>query len=125
MVISGRIKPSGRTGRMEESPFVPAPRGPTGEDTRGRPQRYCMPVQLHSSRARQLLVAAVFPLLAVGCAQPKPETETPALEEKEAELAQLRRENAALETEVQNLEERIRLLERSGSTSLGTSFGFE
>jgi tol-pal system protein YbgF len=86
-----------------------------------------MPVQqrLHvSHRARTLVVGAILPLLAVGCAHSKAQTQAPELEASESEVAALRRDNALLRTRVQNIEERLRMLEHSGggtSTSIGST----
>ncbi len=78
-----------------------------------------MPVQrLHpfasSLRARSVLLAAAIPLLTLGCAHSKADSEAPVPGEDDPELAQLRRENAALRSRLQNLEERTRLLEHEG-----------
>jgi tol-pal system protein YbgF len=89
-----------------------------------------MPVQQRVHvyhRARTVVVAAFLPLLAVGCAHSQAQTEAPELEASESEVAALRRDNALLRTRVQNLEERVRMIEHSGavgSTSVGTS-GYE
>jgi tol-pal system protein YbgF len=91
-----------------------------------------MPVQQRRpslSRARAALVSVALPLLAVGCAQPKAQTQTPELAQAESGVDLLRRENAALRNRLQGLEERVRLLENGGgnnwgSTSLGTT-GYE
>ncbi|PRP94477.1 tol-pal system protein YbgF [Enhygromyxa salina] len=89
-----------------------------------------MPVQqrrLSLSGAKAALVCLSLPLLAAGCAANQAETEAPGVEQRDSEVAQLRRENAGLRTRVQNLEERVRLLEHGGadwgaaSTSLGGS----
>jgi tol-pal system protein YbgF len=77
--------------------------------------------------ARTVVVAAILPLLTVGCAHSKAQTEAPELEASESEVAALRRDNALLRTRVQNLEERVRMIEHSGavgSTSVGTT-GYE
>lgn len=51
-----------------------------------------------------------------GCAHAKAQTAEAELSvEREGELAQLRRENSALRNRVQNLEERVRLLEQGGA----------
>lgn len=51
-----------------------------------------------------------------GCAHAKAQTEAAGLEQEHgSEVAQLRRENSALRSRVQNLEERVRLLEQGGS----------
>jgi tol-pal system protein YbgF len=64
---------------------------------------------------RSLALVASLSLLG-GCAHAKAQTEAGGLEaERESEVAQLRRENSALRTRVQNLEERVRLLEQGGS----------
>jgi tol-pal system protein YbgF len=86
-----------------------------------------MPVQqrrlhpLHGAGAalRGALIGLGLPLLAAGCAHRQAESETPAVEASDSEVASLRRENAALRTRVQNLEERVRLLEHGGSTRGG------
>ncbi|MFV8755352.1 tol-pal system protein YbgF [Nannocystaceae bacterium ST9] len=53
-----------------------------------------------------------------GCAHAKAQTEAAGLEqEHESEVAQLRRENSALRSRVQNLEERVRMLEQGGAVA--------
>jgi tol-pal system protein YbgF len=87
-----------------------------------------MPVQRLRPRpsilgARAVLVATIS-LLSLGCAHQKAdETEVPG--EDSPELAQLRRENAALRNRVQNLEERVRLLERDGAPASDGADGYE
>jgi hypothetical protein len=81
-----------------------------------------MPVQqrVHvSQRARTVVVAALLPLLAAGCSHSKVQTEAPELEASESEVAALRRDNALLRTRVQNLEERVRMIEGSNLASTG------
>ena len=80
-----------------------------------------MPVQ--PSRISLIATLSLVTLLGVGCAKTELETQTPELEQREAELTMLRRENAQLRTQVQVLEERVRLAETSGtqSTSLGAT----
>lgn len=84
-----------------------------------------MPVQQRVHvyhRARTVVVGAILPLLAIGCAHSNGRTQAPELEASESEVASLRRDNALLRTRVQNLEERVRMLEQSessGSISLG------
>jgi tol-pal system protein YbgF len=86
-----------------------------------------MPVQQRVHvyhRGRAVVVGAILPLLAAGCAHSKAQTEAPALEASESEVAALRRDNALLRTRVQNLEERVRMLENTGSmgsTTIGTT----
>lgn len=64
---------------------------------------------------RSLALVASLSLLG-GCAHAKAKTEAVGLEqERGSELAQLRRENSALRSRVQNLEERVRLIEQGGS----------
>ena len=97
-----------------------------------------MPVQLRSrpvfssrgcgvktilSSLTVLLLASAIPLLALGCAHSAAKTEPPAASADSPELASLRRENAALRSRVQNLEERLRMLERGESVALGPSSG--
>ncbi|WP_052557244.1 tol-pal system protein YbgF [Enhygromyxa salina] len=72
------------------------------------------------------MIGVALPLLAVGCANSKPQTATPEVAQSEAGVDLLRRENAALRNRVQGLEERVRLLENGGgknwgSTSLGST----
>lgn len=62
----------------------------------------------------------MLPLLAVGCAHSKAQTEAPQLEASESEVAALRRDNALLRTRVQNLEERVRMLENANANSSTT-----
>jgi tol-pal system protein YbgF len=74
--------------------------------------RHLVPV---SARARAprgvaLLLGVALSGLAAGCAHAQ--SVTPTSDEEERELAQLRRENAALRARVQNLEERMHMLER-------------
>lgn len=79
-----------------------------------------MPVQQRVHvyhRARTVVVAALLPLLTAGCAHSKAQTEAPELEASESEVAALRRDNALLRTRVQNLEERVRMIEHSGSVA--------
>jgi tol-pal system protein YbgF len=87
-----------------------------------------MPVQQRVHvyhRARTVVVGAILPLLAAGCAHSRAQTTAPELEASESEVAALRRDNALLRTRVQNLEERVRMLENTGgSTSIG-SVGYE
>lgn len=81
-----------------------------------------------SSRLRAVLVAFMLPSFVAGCAHDSAATEAPAAEASETEVAMLRRENAALRGRVQNLEERVRLLETgrgAGSVSLGSTGGYE
>lgn len=84
-----------------------------------------MPVQRLSRsllvRARTVLLAGAIPLLALGCAHGAGKSEPPIASEDNPELAQLRRENAALRNRVQNLEERVRLLERGDHVAVGPS----
>jgi tol-pal system protein YbgF len=86
-----------------------------------------MPVQQRAHvyhRARTVVVGALLPVLAAGCSHSKAQTTAPELEASESEVAALRRDNALLRTRVQNLEERVRMLEHSGavgSTSIGTT----
>lgn len=85
-----------------------------------------MPVQQRVHvyhRARTVVVAAFLPLLTVACAHANAQTETPELEASESEVAALRRDNALLRTRVQNLEERVRMIEHSGSSVASTSIG--
>jgi tol-pal system protein YbgF len=90
-----------------------------------------MPVQQRVHvyhRARTVVVGAFLPLLAAGCAHSKAQTEAPELEASESEVAALRRDNALLRTRVQNLEERVRMIEHAGaggSTSIGTTGGYD
>ena len=84
-----------------------------------------MPVQQRVHvyhRARTVVVGAILPLLAVGCAHSKAQTDKPELEASESEVAALRRDNAQLRTRVQNLEERVRMIENTGSL-VGTTIG--
>lgn len=77
--------------------------------------------RIHSPR----VIAWSFPLLllASACAQSKAETVSPdQLEQREDEIAQLRRENANLRTEIQSLEERLRLVEGSGGVEGGGGY---
>ncbi|MFO7565503.1 MAG: tol-pal system protein YbgF [Enhygromyxa sp.] len=64
---------------------------------------------------------SAIPLLALGCAHSAGKSEAPVTSEDNPELAQLRRENAALRDRVQNLEERLRLLERGDHVALDPS----
>jgi tol-pal system protein YbgF len=86
-----------------------------------------MPVQqrVHVyQRARTVVVGALLPLLAAGCSHSNAQTEAPELEASESEVAALRRDNALLRTRVQNLEERVRMIEGAGvvgSTSIGST----
>jgi tol-pal system protein YbgF len=84
-----------------------------------------MPVQQRVHvyhRARTVVVGALLPLLSAGCAHSKAQTEAPELEASESEVSALRRDNALLRTRVQNLEERVRMIEHSGSV---TPTGYE
>lgn len=77
-----------------------------------------MPVQRRrplSFHPRAMLLSSTISLLALGCAHSKADTEVAAPGEDEPEVAQLRRDNAALRARVQNLEERVRMLEREGA----------
>ena len=68
-----------------------------------------------SSIPPSLVLVASLSLLG-GCAHAKAQTDAAALEqERGSDAAQLRRENSALRTRVQNLEERVRMLEQGGS----------
>lgn len=67
-----------------------------------------------SSRAAIVLLSATIPLFALGCAHTKVEELEAPDPAAEQEIAQLRRENAALRGEIDNLEERLRLVERGG-----------
>lgn len=85
-----------------------------------------MPVQqrLHVyHRAPTVVVAALASLLTAGCAHSNAQTEAPELEASESEVAALRRDNALLRTRVQNLEERVRMIEHSGGVVGSTSIG--
>ena len=63
-------------------------------------------------------------LLVSGCAGTKGETEDPEVAaQRETEIAQLRRENASLKSEIQNLEERLRLVEQAEGSYASTSVG--
>lgn len=79
-------------------------------------------------RSRALFVAVALVGIPAGCAHEQAETESPdaALE---SELAQLRRENAALRAQVQNLEERVRIADSEdagwGSPDAGISVSGE
>lgn len=90
-----------------------------------------MPVQRHrhppTLRMQTLLLAAALPLLALGCAHSQADSDAPIPGEDDPEVAQLRRENAALRNRVQNLEERMRLLERGDGWAggPGSSEGYE
>jgi tol-pal system protein YbgF len=78
-----------------------------------------------------VLLAVLLPGAVSGCDHQQKATEAPTEAASETEVATLRRENAALRTRVQNLEERVRLIENGrmaggGSTSLGTTgYGYE
>jgi TolA-binding protein len=77
-----------------------------------------MPVQRHrplSFHPRAMLLASAVSLLALGCAHTKADSEVAVPGEDNPEVAQLRRDNAALRSRVQNLEERVRMLEREGA----------
>lgn len=81
-----------------------------------------MPVQQRVHvyhRARTVVIGALLPLLTVGCAHSKAPTEAPELEASESEVAALRRDNALLRTRVQNLEERVRMIEGSSVATGG------
>jgi tol-pal system protein YbgF len=84
-----------------------------------------MPVQLRSRPVflspLTVLLASAIPLLALGCAHTAAKSEPPAASADNPELASLRRENAALRSRVQNLEERLRMVERGESVALGPS----
>lgn len=90
-----------------------------------------MPVQRLRSRplfvrARTVTVVGAISLLALGCAHSQVNSEAPVPGEDDPELAQLRRDNAALRNRVSNLEERVRMLEREGHAALGpSSDGYE
>ena len=87
-----------------------------------------MPVQRprsHSSSPRVVLLASAVCLLALGCAHTKADSEAPVPGEDSPEVAQLRRENAALRNRLQNLEERMRMLEREGAEASYGSDGYE
>lgn len=78
-----------------------------------RPQAPLTP--LASGARRVVVLLALVPLLAVGCAgaQGKAAAEAPGAEAaSESEVASLRRENAALRTRLNNVEERVRMLEQ-------------
>lgn len=84
-----------------------------------------MPVQQRVHvypRARTVVVGALLTLLTVGCAHSKAQTEAPELEASESEVSALRRDNALLRTRVQNLEERVRMIEGS---NIATPSGYE
>lgn len=75
------------------------------------------------STPRSFALVASLSLLG-GCAHAKAQTEVAGLEqERESEVAQLRRENSALRSRVQNLEERVRLIEQGGSLAWSGSDG--
>jgi tol-pal system protein YbgF len=81
-----------------------------------------MPVQQRphvSHRAGTVVVGALLSLLTVGCAHSNAQTEAPELEASESEVAALRRDNALLRTRVQNLEERVRMIEGSSIATSG------
>jgi tol-pal system protein YbgF len=86
-----------------------------------------MPVQQRVHvyhRARTVVIGAFLPLLVAGCSHSKAQTIAPELEASESEVAALRRDNALLRTRVQNLEERVRMIEHAGvvgSTSTGAT----
>lgn len=86
-----------------------------------------MPVQRQRSPSspRVVLLASALSLLALGCAHSKADSEAPVPGEDSPELAQLRRENAALRNRVQNLEERMRMLERESAEASYGSDGYE
>ncbi|HLT38480.1 MAG TPA: tol-pal system protein YbgF [Enhygromyxa sp.] len=72
------------------------------------------------------MIAGALSLLALGCAHNPARSEAPVPGEDNPELAQLRRDNAALRNRVQNLEERVRMLERGeGVASLGPGDGYQ
>jgi tol-pal system protein YbgF len=85
-----------------------------------------MPVQRlrppSTLRARTVL-AATISLLALGCAHQQADRDAEIPGEEDPELAQLRRENATLRNRVQNLEERVRLLERGGGAPASSDDG--
>jgi tol-pal system protein YbgF len=85
-----------------------------------------MPVQQRVHvypRGRTVVIGALLTLLTVGCAHSKAQTDEPELEASESEVAALRRDNALLRTRVQNLEERVRMIEHSGGAVASTSIG--
>jgi len=88
-----------------------------------------MPVQPRQPkprRARLIILGWSLPalLLATGCAQTSGQTEDPELAaQRETALAQLRRENASLRSEIQNLQERLRLYEGGQGGYASTSVG--
>jgi tol-pal system protein YbgF len=72
------------------------------------------------SRTAIVLLSAAIPWFALGCAHTPIETTEPPSAAAEQELAQLRRENAALRGEIDNLEERLRQRERTGGDGWGS-----
>ncbi len=89
-----------------------------------------MPVATRSTRPRvgrpwgagSLVV--LLSLTSAACAHSRAPVESEAIDaDRQTEVAQLRRENAALRTRVQNLEERVRMLEQGGSLAWGESEG--
>lgn len=78
------------------------------------------------SHMRSHIVGWSLPLLllASGCAQTAGETQSPdQLEQRDDEIAQLRRENANLRAEIDSLEERLRLLDGGGAGAAGYADG--
>jgi tol-pal system protein YbgF len=83
-----------------------------------------MPVQRRPQRSPLLrvrtpavLLGAAMSLLTIACDHDQADTKAPSAEEESPELAALRRDNAALRSRVQNLEERLRAAAGGGSGS--------